>query len=359
MSLHEPNEYNEYLGQETIKCEYKEFTFNLAGLLDDNKLAEQYCTTNKFDFNKNVIFNLGKYFKAYIPKYACGYFNSGIDGSFYIGINNYGFVKGIPFKGRIPVQQLKDKIIKVLTDNIVNKDINAKSIDLTKLVEINIREINRNSVLTGELKQNPKFSSYMEDKTKYNQDYAKFVDKTNQWRQLMNFSQIKLVDIANNQETRDQITQWVKSIDPTNPVISWFESDSKIQYMGHDSIMQIRDNTSEPYYWITRWKDMIIDSIKAERPVLESTFNLHNTPINLLVSASEMIPYWLTYNSNMKLYVIQINFFGSKLAVNTVDCDEFLTGAYNNFAYREPSGKKWSRCYRTVLANGEPVCMPF
>jgi hypothetical protein len=55
MSLNLPKEYNEYVGQETINCEYKEFTFNLDGLLIDSKLAEQYCTSNKFDFNKNVI----------------------------------------------------------------------------------------------------------------------------------------------------------------------------------------------------------------------------------------------------------------------------------------------------------------
>ena len=74
MSLHEPNEYNEYIGQETVDCEYKEFTFNLAGLILDTKLAEHYCSTNLFEFNKNVIFNLKKYFKVYLGKYACGYF---------------------------------------------------------------------------------------------------------------------------------------------------------------------------------------------------------------------------------------------------------------------------------------------
>jgi hypothetical protein len=77
MSSHEPTEYNEYVGQETVKCEYKEFTFNLVGLALENKLAEQYCHTNQFDFNTNVIANLKKYFQVYLGKYACGFFNSG------------------------------------------------------------------------------------------------------------------------------------------------------------------------------------------------------------------------------------------------------------------------------------------
>lgn len=354
MSLHDPNEYNEYLGQETINCEYKEFTFNLAGLMIDTKLAEQYCTTNKFEFNKNVIFNLGKYFKAYIPKYACGYFNAGIDGSCYIGINDFGFVKGIPFKGRIPVQKLKDKILKILANNIINGS--NPNIDVAQQVKIKIKKINYDSVLSGEIKQNHKFSTYIESKHKYLEEYNDFVDKTNKWRLRMNFSVNKLVDLGNNRETRNRIIQYIKSIEPTNPVIHIFQADNfKLEYKSHEEIIKIRDNSLEPYYWVTKWKDLIVESIKSERPVLHSTFNSHNTPINLLVSASEMIPYWLTYNSNMNLYVIQIDFFGSKLSFDNAD----EPSIYNNFRYLDPNTKRWSRCYRTVLANGEPVCLQF
>lgn len=358
MSLHEPTEYNEYIGQETISCEYKEFTFNLAGLPVDTKLAEQYCTTNKFDFNPNVLFNLTKYFKAYIPKYACGYFNSGIDGSCYIGINDYGFVKGIPFKGRIPVQKLKNKITKVLGTSIV--DPSNSNIDWDCLFEIKVIPINYSHLLSGELKQNDKFAQYMESKTKYMEEYNDFVTRTNQWRHQMNFSYNKLVDLANNAESRNQIIKWIKSIEPANPVIQVFQADNfKLEYKSHDEIIKIRDDSSEPYYWVTKWKDMVIDGIKSTRPVFHSTFNAHNTPINLLVSASEMIPYWLTYNTNMKLYVIQINFFGSKMLRENVNSDELFPSAYNNFRYLDSNTNRWTRCYRTVLPNGDPVCQPF
>mgnify|MGYP001487035584 CR=1 FL=1 len=358
MSLHEPTEYNEYIGQETVNCEYKEFTFNLAGLPVDNKLAEQYCTTNKFDFNPNVLFNLTKYFKAYIPKYACGYFNSGIDGSCYIGINDYGFVKGIPFKGRIPVQKLKNKITKVLGTNIDNPS--NSNIDWDNLLEIKVIPIDYAQILSGELKQNEKFTNYQKTKRKYINEYNEFVARTNQWRLQMNFAVNKLVDLANNPKSRNQIIQWIKSIEPTNPVIQIFEADDfKLEYKSHDEIIKIRDDSSEPYYWVTKWKDMMIDNIKSSRPIFQSTFNSHNTPINLLVSASEMIPYWLTYNTNMKLYVIQIKFFGSKLAIDNSDSDELFPSSYNNFRYLDANTKRWARCYRTTIANGEPVCMPF
>jgi len=55
------------------------------------------------------------------------------------------------------------------------------------------------------------------------------------------------------------------------------------------------------------------------------------------------------------LYVIQIDFFGSKLSFdNAVEPSD-----YNNFRYLDGNTKRWSRCYRTVLANGEPVCLQF
>ncbi len=355
MSLHEPTEYNEYIGEETVDCEYKEFTFNLTGLILDTKLAEHYCSTNLFDFNKNVIFNLKRYFKAYLGKYACGYFNSGIDGECYIGINDYGFVKGIPFKGRIPVQMLKEKITQVLNSTIKTHE--TPVIDLENLVQVKFIKINPGNKI--ESKQNAKFVSYMEEKEKYIREHQEFVNKTNAWRIRMNFSLNKLVDLANNPVTRAQLVEYIRQNDPTNPVIKLFETDFVLEYKAHDEIVQIKDDPTEPYHWVTRWKDSVIDSIKAEKPMLNSTFNAHNTPYNLLISANEMIPYWLTYNSNMNLYVIQIKFFGSKLANNDLDSDELFPSNYNKFMYLDSSTKRWTRCYRTVLSNGEPVCLPF
>jgi hypothetical protein len=354
MSLHEPTEYNQYIGQETLNYEYKEFTFNLAGLVLDSKLAEQYCYSNKFEFNKNVIFNLKKYFKVYLGKYACGYFNSGIDGECYIGINDFGIVKGIPFKGRIPSNNLKESIYKILNMNIKHQE--NIQINWENLVQIQIIKIQSPKPI--QCKQNPKFVSYLEEKAEHVRKSNEFVEKTNQWRIRMGFSLNKLVDLANNPETRSEIVKFIKSHDPTNPVIAQFESDFVLEYKCHEDIIQIKDNPIEPYYWVTKWKDMIINSIKEEKPVLNSTFNAHNTAINLLISANEMIPYWLTYNSNMNLYVIQIKFFGSKLDKKPADLDQLFPSTYNNFAYKDFNTKKWLQCYRTVLANGEPVCLP-
>jgi hypothetical protein len=354
MSIQEPTEYDEYIGQETVNCEYKEFTFNLTGLALNIKLAEYYCTNNLFDFNKNVLFNLHKYFRVYLGKYACGYFNSGIDGKCYIGINDYGFVKGIPFKGHIPISNLKNKIRQILNTSVKNTEIPV--LDWKNLVQIEIVKIKSDFNL--ESKQNPKFVSYLKEKENYDVKYKEFVNKTNQWRLKMNFTLNKLVDLTNNPVTRVQMIEYIKKHDSNNPVIKLFESDFELKYKPHDEIIQIKDDPTEPYYWVTRWKDWMVSTIKSEKPAIGSTFNMFHTPINLLVGASEMIPYWLTYNSNMNLYVIQIKFSGSKLSIDDSKSDELFSSNYGNFEYLDAGSKKWVRCYRTILSTGDPVCLP-
>ena len=69
-------QYDDFIGKETLNCEYKEFTFNNAGLPLDENSAEYYCYTNKFEFNPYVITNLIQYFKQYLPKYISAFINS-------------------------------------------------------------------------------------------------------------------------------------------------------------------------------------------------------------------------------------------------------------------------------------------
>jgi hypothetical protein len=40
--------YNQYIGNETLEDEFKEFTFNHIGLLFDSETAEQLIKSSKF-----------------------------------------------------------------------------------------------------------------------------------------------------------------------------------------------------------------------------------------------------------------------------------------------------------------------
>lgn len=207
--------YNDFFGTENLYCEYKEFTLNnhfiwkmnnlinnidgifkqslkiIQNLLNEayqndklNKLsldlAEYYCRTNLFKFNNYVIVNLKLYLSFYVPKYISGFLNSNIDGHFYIGVNDLGFIKGIPFSGDIPSKYLIQEMYKLI--NIFIKD----TINDLKLDDIiNIEFIKVNCLNLPINKKHYKFIEYLNSKNIYNNQYKynKFI--YNKWKKNM------------------------------------------------------------------------------------------------------------------------------------------------------------------------------
>ena len=152
--------FNDYIGNEEINKEYKEFTFNLAGLKLDNKLAHEYCLNNVFNFNDAVILNIKKYIKSYVPLNACSTFNSNIDSKLFIGVNDDGFIKGIPYYGELPIKEIKLYIYKILSENLSNTSLDP--IDFNRYVKINIIKVNKPE--KPDEKLNPEFSKYLKRK---------------------------------------------------------------------------------------------------------------------------------------------------------------------------------------------------
>ena len=47
--------YNQYIGNETLVCEYKEFTFNHIGLPFDSETAEKLIKSSEWIYNDLII----------------------------------------------------------------------------------------------------------------------------------------------------------------------------------------------------------------------------------------------------------------------------------------------------------------
>lgn len=328
--------YNDFYGKESLEKEYKEFTFNCAGLCIDNKIAEKLCKTNIFNFNTDVINNLKKYIDIYLPKYTCCFFNTKItNASFIIGINDYGIVKGIPYKGYFPIKFIKKYIFYTIY-NKIKIDTN-ESINLKKYIKIKINNINLPNKPNNN--HNEKFIKYLHEKEKYIKLLNDYIKNKNQWRNnLASISRKKLVDLVNNLETRILLLNYIKLKDPTNITVKLLESDYKLDYKDHEEIIILKNDKNNIYYWLTQWKDEIITQIQLEKPIFIPSFNQHYLPLNLIISCNEMIPYWIHNNENMKLYVIQVKFKLLNLNVNLKYLNE------NN---------KWIS-YKRILLNGYP-----
>ncbi len=337
-----PSYYDEFIGPEDENTEFKEFAFSSAGISIDSKLAESYCQNSRFDFNDCVISNLKKYFKVYMPKYFAAFYNANINGDLYIGVNDFGFVKGIPFMGELPIDYLEDKIYKSLNEYIFE----SYHFNFNETIEINFNNLSKPNV--PETTTNPKFFDYLCKKHEYLCDYQKWVEKFENWKIRYAYYTQKLVDLVNNQDSRLMLIEWIRTKDPENPCIKLLETDYQLEYKDHGEIAILKEDPTNVYYWVCMWKDHVTDYLKTIKPTFSHEFNQHNLPLNLIVSASEMIPYWTNYNPNMNLYLIHIKFKNG------------LKDPTNNsmVKYREPNKKQWLCCYRTVLPVGGPTCQP-
>lgn len=362
--------YNDFVGTETLECEYKEFTFNHAGLGIDQQLAESYCQSSRFDFNHQVIRNLKKYFRNYLPKYTSGFFNSNLDGNLFIGINDYGYVKGIPFNGELPFEYLKGKAYETIARHVMRNYFNSDQdgdfpnqiIDYKKYIEINLIQVATDDI--GCLTQttvHPKYSAYLKAKATYLDKFNDFTSKMSLWRIRYSFFCQKLVDLVNNPESRLMLIDWIRGVDPYASVIALLESGHQLEYRDHNDIMILKDDITSPYYWVCLWKDKMLDIIKEQKPVLDVEFTQSSVPINLIVGSGEMVPYWINNNSNMNLYIIHVQFKQIIVGPNVFGIaseDDFIDTS-RRYSYHDAISKKWVSCFRTVLPDGNPVCNPF
>ena len=330
--------YNDYIGPETINKEYKEFTFNHAGIYIDNNLAEIYCNNNIFDFNDDIIKNLKKYIKLYIAKYACSFWNSKIPkATFYIGVNDFGFIKGIPICGEISIIELTKYIYKTINNNIIC--LNDKEFSFDKYVKINLIKIK--NIEKPVYKINPKFTKFINDKEKYMKYYNDYIKRLNEWRdKVIKISQTKLIDLVNTYNTRQEIIKFIFNHDPNSKFIDLLKTDFKLEKKQHEYVMHVKNDINNIYYWITRWKDTTKEKLISQKPILEKNFNKHNVPMNIITSISDMIPYWYHNNKNMNLYLLIIKF----KCINK----DYIFKFYNN--------NKWILSKR-VIYNGTPACL--
>lgn len=334
--------YDDFVEGETINNEYKEFTFNYVLLKMTHAEAEDYCNTNIFNFNELVILNIKRCIKYYLPKYVCGFLNSNICGNFYIGINDYGFIKGIPYSGELPKNKISNYMKKIITTYIKN----SNNMDITYCNEnININFFKLDNPPMPSTTLNKKYLKYLRQKNDNNILYINYLEKMKNWKIRFAFINQKLVELVNNYESRIMLIDYIKKHDINNIVINILMSDYKLEYKDHEQVTLLKNDPNDIHYWLTRWKDDIITQLKKEKPIFNNQFNYY-VPYTLISGVGEMIPFWMNYNFNMNLYVIHI-----KINLPTNTNIKTNTYFYNN-------SKKWICCRRMLLENGDPICNP-
>ena len=330
-------EYNEFIGPETLFTEYKEFSFFKSGFFSDSTQTETYCETNAFDFTELVRSSLEMYIKQYIPRYVSSFWNGGIEnGELYIGVNDYGMIKGIPMK-KVDKNEmyiwLQKTIGKCKTKCMPKKY--SKNISIT----FELIPVSKPPKPTTFL--HPDYIEYTRKKEAFEDRYRAFLKTYDEWKQRYSIINCKLVDIVNTPKYRVQLQEFIREMDPSNPIIDLLDTDFMLEYKSGDDMRSANFNETNPYYWVTIFKDKWIDEYKKAKPVFTEIF-YKNMPYNLLIGG-EMIPYWMNYNTEMNLYVVKIN-------INLKPTLEIMH-------YYDDICKKNIKCKR-VMDKGQPVCMP-
>jgi len=335
--------YNEYIGRETVQKEYKGFTLFKKCLdftLDD---CEKYCESNKFGFNRDVLSNLDAYLTEYLPRYACGFWNAGIpETEFYIGVNDYGLVRGIPYCVDVGSSSLSDKItVDCLRKIIDSYVINASKVSFSYTVEIDWIDVESPPI--PDQMNHPEYIRYLDAKNVFIEKYNTFVKMYDTWKDKYAIINYRLVDIFNLVPLREQLERFIHASDPTNPVVDLIASNFQLQYMSGTEMKDHKLDKNSPYYWVTTFKDYLIDEYRRTKPVFHSEFILSSVPFNLIISG-DMIPYWMHSTQNMTLSVLRIVLRSTISEPNT------------DFFYNVPGVGKL-QCTRTMRM-GHPVCLP-
>ena len=202
---------DEYLEDENREREYKTFTFNLKGLNIELEDAVKLCISNKFnELNPKVISNLREYLKYYSSKYLSGFFNTKISGKLFIGIDDWGVLKGIPFKGDLPIEMLTAKFYQYLKSSTQNKQFIGDLENFIKLKFIKIYYPDEKLKMYAQ-QQNPEYIKYLEKKAEYDKIMSIHREEFENWKIRYSFAQQKLIHLLNNSETRLLIIDCIKN----------------------------------------------------------------------------------------------------------------------------------------------------
>ena len=109
----------------------------------------------------------------------------------------------------------------------------------------------------------------------------------------------------------------------------------------YTEISKIKDDKTNIFYWVIRFKDARISFLKNIKPKCPKLYYNDNTPNFLLCNIPLMIPTWLERNTSLNLYIIKITIGGN------ISQTKYLK-------YKDKITKKWKCGYRTMHNHSIP-----
>ena len=348
-------EYNTVLTKETDRTEFKSFftdisTINsfidmsMSGLGSKNSL--KLLQSGYWFFNPITIKTIKTYCKTYLPKYIACYshpHSTSNGGEFYIGIDDDGVMHGIPYKGdlKINFKKIIDKIFEErlmsFKDDCINEYKQHVNIELIKLKTHPANLINHNQPY-----QSQPYQYYIDKVSTQEKIYHKYLLNKKKWEELFSQYTSKLHVLLNKENFRLEIIEYIRSNTSTNyDLIADLRTGKKYKQQTYTEISKIKDDKTNIFYWVIRFKDARISFLKNIKPKCPKLYYNDNTPNFILCNVPLMIPTWLERNTSLNLYIIKITIGGN------ISPTKFLK-------YKDMFTKKWKCGYRTMHNHSIP-----
>lgn len=314
------NKLGGYFGKEDLSTEFKEFCIKTSldiydiSLEEVEELLEGKNWNNKFQIA--IEDTLEVYLENIFPKYLSSFYNSGIEGNFYIGIDDDGWITGIPFKGNLTHVEIENKMKDIIYNNIKlddGEDIN----ELLESIHIEVQKLEIDPLLIAD-EYTELYNIYKKEIIKRNDEALDYNSKKILWLLELSKYNRKLTEIINSTEFRKELIEFIEdnknkfqNIEDKDTIIKYLTDTDYVPIPKFDILSERKNNIKDVLYWLVNYKDYYIEKISHKRPNKPLTNRIFG-PCQILSKLS-LIRNILINIQGLYYYLIKININNQKI----------------------------------------------
>lgn len=377
---------------ESLQIEFKEFYLKLdvSAFLNPEEIKHMVLTGELCrGFDEMIFYNLKQYITGYLPKYISSYTNTEDipEGHFYIGINDFGEITGIPL-----IEELDESILRSFLENIKPllcsslKETNDKNIDiLIDSIKIEIIKVEAHTLLLEDDTKR-ELEEYNYKRNEFKRIYKDYVIKHSSWvEQMLNYA-TKLTEYVTDRKLRNDIADYIlnspdyksvvefgkmniftldglkleKTCDKSDldTIIELLKSSTKIPLYDSIRLAEIKLDSKHVLYWVMIYKDYMTQVIRQQRPTkpFDAFFNEDMFYNNMLRFISKMRYKFLTNSGSKKPKNIEDSPVSQKLNYYVIKFIIPSNVGYEIFYTNLNSEQKWIKKVRGYMC-GNVACI--
>jgi len=335
--------YQQNLGVENEEREYKIVCFIPTDI--DNKDKVENLKSGIWIYNNIVNGTIIRYLNTFLPKYIASFSNPKSNlkyGEFYLGVNDDGIVHGIPYDGELLIDFIKNQLEIIFNEKI--RSVNNNKNEYKEKTSIELIKLHKKDYYDYIDYYNEYIKNQEKEKTKLN----KYLNYKKNWEKLFLKYICKLHEIINDPQIRIEIINFIKDNCKNKllmlELLVELRSNKQYKPVSYNYIEKYRNDDTNIFYWVTRFKDYRVGFLKSIKPINPKLYYNDTTPSYILSNIPNMIPYWLHKNKSLNIYLIKIIIPGNISENNFLQYKDNVTG-------------EWLSSYRTSY-KGQPRCLP-